>query len=82
LLRLEFAPVVVRIEDGIEKAVSRSEAANGAADRTLELPECRGDCLFAAHVEWVPQRLDSSLPDAIPNIAPALLDAPTAFGRA
>jgi hypothetical protein len=72
-LRLKFAPIVVGIEDGVQKAVARSDAADHAADGTLELPECSGEHGFPTHVEIAASYpLDSFSRQAIPNIVPQL----------
>jgi hypothetical protein len=53
-LLLEFAPIVVGMEDRVEETVSRSDAENPAADGTSEILERGGEQGNAGHVELAP----------------------------
>jgi hypothetical protein len=52
LVLLEFAPIVVGMEDGVEKTVSRSDAENRAADGSAELPESVRERGCQRHMEF------------------------------
>jgi hypothetical protein len=51
LVLLEFAPIVVGMEDGVEKSMPRRQAKNPAADGASDLLEGGREHGYAVHVE-------------------------------